>query len=108
MPETLKIRPLTLPERMLDELYFLAKRRRLSPQALVVSVLEGYLNSIEAQELSKLFEVGGPSVQLFAKLPSKLDEALETKSSQLGRSPNFIIYQALAREIGSNRSPQGV
>lgn len=108
MPETPKIRPLTLPERMLDELYYLAKRRSLSPQALVVSVIEGYLNSSEAQGPCKLLEVGGPSVQLFAKLPSKLDEALEAKSSQVGRSPNFIIYQALAREVWSSRSPQGV
>lgn len=97
MAEALKIRPLTLPEKMVDELYYLAKRRGMSSQELLLYLIQEELK--RGPLSSSSMDLAGPSVKLLAKLPSSLDDALERKSTKFGKSANYIIFQAVAREL---------
>lgn len=100
MSHPVKIRPLTLPESMVDELYFLAKREGLLPQKLVVRLIQAELNKdTDKRSRSDLNVYSAPVVKFFAKLPPELDGELERASSKAGCSPNQLIFQALTEAL---------
>lgn len=100
MSHPVKIRPLTLPESMVDELYFLAKREGLLPQKLVVKLIQAELKKDSNKESRSDLIVGSePAVKFFAKLPPDLDGELERASSKAGCSPNQLIFQALTEAL---------
>lgn len=102
MSHPVKIRPLTLPESMVDELYFLAKREGLLPQKLVVKLIQAELNKDSSKRSrSDLIVCSEPSVKFFAKLPPDLDGELEQASLKAGCSPNQLIFQALTKALNS-------
>lgn len=78
--EPLRIRPVTLPEKIVDALAFQANRRNLTPHELMVRFINEELEQNGSACVS--CEMEGPGISLLLKLPSLLDAQLERVASE--------------------------